>query len=296
MRALNIAIVFLTASCAPSAPPDPLALGDHAVPVDGVTLASHVAGRGPLCVVIPGGPGLTWTYARMPELEKRLTLVYVEPIGSGASGRLPPGQLYSVQRYAEQLEMFRAAVGIDRPCLLGHSHGGLIAQRYAIDHPDHVGPLVLYDTLSRDGHDLDQASLAGAKRFEDKPWYADAMKAFEAPAPTTDAAATATWVTSLPLYFRDYDAHRAAYDAAAKVPVSAAPNVQVAKSAALFDLRPEYGQLAAPTLVIVGSDDIVIPKRFSQEIADGIRGATLVVLAQSGHMGHLEEPERFARV
>jgi proline iminopeptidase len=54
--------------------------------------------------------------------------------------------------------------------------------------------------------------------------------------------------------------------------------------------------VTAPALVLVGSKDIVTPELFVREIVAGIRGPTLVVLAKSGHMGHLEEPERFAGV
>src|SRR6266581_8476411 len=65
-----------------------LAEGDHTVNAGGLALAYHVHGRGPYCIVHPGGPGLDWSYDRMPPLEARLTLIYLEPVGSGASAKL----------------------------------------------------------------------------------------------------------------------------------------------------------------------------------------------------------------
>src|SRR5262245_29458875 len=65
------------AACEHRSPP--LATGEHRFTSDGVELAYHVAGAGPPCIVHPGGPGMEWSYLRMPELERRLTLVYLEP-------------------------------------------------------------------------------------------------------------------------------------------------------------------------------------------------------------------------
>lgn len=300
---LRVLPLLLLAACGSSPPSlaaphtDPLGVGDHAAPVDGVTLAYHVAGSGPPCVVVPGGPGLTWTYARMPALEKRLTLVYVEPIGSGASGRLPPGETYSLQRYADQLEAFRATVGAERMCLIGHSHGGMIVLRYAAQHPSRVSALVAYDSPVRIDKDFGDAMFANAKQwFETKPWYAGAIAALSGPDATTDAEATAGWAKVYPLYFYDYDSNAAAYDAAGKVACSAAPEVQHAKTGGTLDMRTEYPSIQAPTLVLVGARDFICAEPFAREIASGVRGAQLVVLEKSGHMGHVEEPERFASV
>ncbi|MGC4857359.1 hypothetical protein ACLQ24_29335 [Micromonospora sp. DT4] len=47
-----------------------------------------VAGTGPVCVAHSGGPGIEWAYLRAPGIEEHFTMVYVEPVGTGASGRL----------------------------------------------------------------------------------------------------------------------------------------------------------------------------------------------------------------
>jgi proline iminopeptidase len=247
-------------------------------------------------VVVPGGPGLSWTYARMPALEKRLTLVYVEPIGSGASGRLPQGQTYSLQRYADQLEAFRAAVGLERACFIGHSHGGMIVLRYAAQHANRVSALVAYDAPVRFDKDFEDTMFASAKKwFEGKPWYAGAIGVFQGPDAKTDEEATAAWAKILPLYFYDYDSNAAAYDSG-KVALSAAPDAQAAKTEHPTDLRAELPGIKAPTLVVVGARDFICSEPFAREIASGVHGAHLVVLEKSGHMGHMEEPDRFATV
>jgi proline iminopeptidase len=111
---------------------DALAPGAHEIVVDGVTQRYHVAGAGPVCVVHSGRPGIGWQYMHMPWLDAMLTTVYVEPVGTGQSGRLPDHPRgYTLDRYCHCLHGIIEHLGIPAVHLLGHSHGGFVAQRYA---------------------------------------------------------------------------------------------------------------------------------------------------------------------
>src|SRR5215813_5393486 len=139
MRAAVIAVVLV--GCGSNE------LGDlHARSDDGTDVVYHVAGRGPVAIVHAGGPGLGWRYARMPLLEDHLTMVYIEPIGTGHSGRLADPDGYTLHAYSSSIEAVRAAVGTDRVFLIGHSHGGKIAMQYAAEHAAHLRGLILYST------------------------------------------------------------------------------------------------------------------------------------------------------
>ncbi|MGW4774519.1 alpha/beta fold hydrolase [Nocardia sp. NPDC004278] len=84
---------------------DASAPGVHAFDSDGVPQRYHVYGGGPVCLAHPGGPGFRWEYLRMPELEEHLTMVYVEPLGTGESGRLPTHPNgYTRERYSIALQ------------------------------------------------------------------------------------------------------------------------------------------------------------------------------------------------
>jgi pimeloyl-ACP methyl ester carboxylesterase len=56
------------------------------------------------------------------------------------------------------------------------------------------------------------------------------------------------------------------------------------------DSRPDLAAIACPTLVVVGEGDELIAPENSAEIADGIRGARLVTIADCGHLSTLERP------
>ncbi len=58
------------------------------------------------------------------------------------------------------------------------------------------------------------------------------------------------------------------------------------------DSRPILPDIACPTFVLCGRDDLVTPLEMSEEIADGIPGAELAVLDACGHVPMLEWPEK----
>ncbi len=68
--------------------PSVLAPGTHSIAVNGVAQHYHVSGMGPYCIAHAGGPGIDASYLRLPLLEESLTMVYLDPIGTGSSGRL----------------------------------------------------------------------------------------------------------------------------------------------------------------------------------------------------------------
>ena len=122
-----------------------LSPGWHAFDVDGVTQSYEVAGSGRMCVVHSGGPGIDSGYLRMPLLEDHLTMVYLDPIGTGRSGLLPRGE-YFMPTYAHYFEAVLDHIDQPRPIILGHSHGGMVALELAMRDPHRLGGLIAYDT------------------------------------------------------------------------------------------------------------------------------------------------------
>lgn len=281
---------------------DPLTAGAHTVDIDGVTQRYHVHGTGPVCVAHSGGPGISWEYLRMPALEQHLTVVYPEPIGSGDSGRLashPHG--YTRPRYSRFLDALTAHLGVSEVHLLGHSHGGFVAQYHALHHPEKVAGVILYESAPLTGPEHTAEAVRMVRRFaESRSGHPDLpaiLAAFEAmPAATDDERITEVARTLLPAYFADYWSRQDEF-----APLRAAVSATYI-SALDENLRPhliddsrELGSLAVPALVVVGRHDFICGMRWAQELHRLIPGAELLVLENSGHFGHVEEPEKFAR-
>ncbi|MEV5148606.1 alpha/beta fold hydrolase [Streptomyces sp. NPDC052727] len=178
-------------------PTAPLAPGAHTIEVDGTVQAYHVHGTGPVCVAHPGGPGIPWEYLRMPAAERHLTMVYAEPIGTGASGRLPRHpDGYVRARYSRFLEALIDHLGVGPVHLLGHSHGGFVVQYHALHHPGQVAGVILYDSAPVTGREHGAEAMrqvqAFAARHADRPELPAVLAALQSvPAARDDAGITA---------------------------------------------------------------------------------------------------------
>ena len=281
----------------------PLSPGAHHIMIDGVEITYHVAGAGPVVVVHPGGPGIEWSFVRMPRLEKLATAVYLEPVGTGASGRLTDPRGYTIDRYVGDVEGLRAHLRLQKFVLLGHSHGGFVAQAYALAHPDHLRGLILYDTSPTTGPEWQKDVEANVQWFKNEPWFAEAQDglAHETSA-NTDEEITVIFRHEMPLYFANWTAHAKDYEPyRARVRLSVAPGKATTDTSAsnsvgvapAFEVRDRLASIHVPTLVIVGKRDFVTSEKFGRMIHDAIPGSRFLLLEHSGHMGHIEEPGPF---
>lgn len=280
---------------------DPLSPGTHTYRVAGLVQRYHVHGDGPVCVAHSGGPGIHWEYMRMPALEEHLTMVYVEPVGTAEDSRLPSHPHgYTRERYSSFLKTLISRLGVSKVHLLGHSHGAFVAAYHAIHRPERLAGVVLYDGAPVTGpeHGAEAARMveAFAARHAGHPGLPGVLAAFEAMSGMSsdeDTVAVARGV--LPSYFADYwaneerfapfrDAVRATYISGLDEDLT--PDV--------VDDRAALKELTVPALVIVGRHDVICGVRWGLELDELIPDSRLLVLEHSGHMGHVEEPERFA--
>ncbi|WP_433566137.1 alpha/beta fold hydrolase [Nocardia sp. CA-151230] len=279
----------------------PLAPGVHTFDSDGISQRYHVYGSGPVCIAHPGGPGIFWEYLRMPALEEHLTMVYVEALGTGESGRLPTHPHgYTRERYSLALQRLIERLNVPEVYLLGHSHGAFVAAYHAIHRPARLAGVVLYEGApvtgpehgAEAGHRLQEFAAAHA----DRPELHEVLAAFGAmQAISSDEQTLAVARGILPSYFADYWGDEQRWAAFRKgLRANYISGLAADLTPDLVDDREELPNLTIPALVIVGRHDVICGPRWGQELHELIPNSRLVVLEHSGHMGHLEEPRRFA--
>lgn len=169
---------------------------------------------------------------------------------------------------------------------MGHSYGGFVALEYALRYPQSLGRLVLIGTSPAFDHG--EEVEANARRKGATPEQLEALET----TPRDDEEAWWLWKVIEPLYFRDYDAELAERVMGKTVVSNYAGD---AGDAILegWDLIPRLGEISAPTLILVGQDDFVCPPSRARIMHEGIPNSELVVLEESGHFAHAEEPEAF---
>jgi proline iminopeptidase len=268
---------------------------------DGRTLGYHKMGSGPALVCHPGGPGFSALYfGDLAGLWERFTLVLLHPRGTGTSGRPTDPRAYQIEDYVADVEELRVHLGLERLLLLGHSHGGMVAQAYAARHPGRVERLVLASTIARFGEPQQKAMQEGMDKRSGQPWYPDAVAALEEEQEgkfSSDEELGALVFRELPLYFAHFGAAEAGYLDTLKAETPNADTLKLFNKEIFesFDLRGELGAITAPTLVITGEEDFICGPVCAGEIASGIEGAKKVIVGDSGHMIFIEQPEEFER-
>ena len=247
----------------------------------------------------PGGPGFSSRYLDdLAGLGTQLRLVLIDPRGTGDSDRPRDPTAYRTSDYVADLEELRAYLGLDTLDLLGHSHGGVVAQAYAATYPHRVRRLVLASTLARFHEEQVQAMEEAMQAKSDEPWYEDARAALAAEqegAFESDEELGELVRREMPFYFARFgDDEREYLTFLAGERVNAdALRLFNTEIFATFDTRPELARIESPTLVVAGARDFITGPVCAAELVAGIDGAVYVELAESGHFVHVEDRDRF---
>lgn len=271
------------------------------VPVQGGEIQVRVNGdlnarRKPLMLVHGGPGGACWQmFPALPMAADRAIVVY-DQLDSGRSDAPGDPANWTVERYASEIEAVRAALGIERFHLLGHSWGGILATRYAADQPDRLQSLTLQGTpLSSRQWEVSVASLLdrlpdgqgeiireAERTGEMSEAYGAAMTAFfRAHINRTRSPAYA------PAYMRDVPEGRG--DALA----NAAVGMSITRMTGFldgFDEEPLLDGIATPTLLLNGEFDVITPAT-TRALLPRLKAGTFVELAGAGHMAQFDRPE-----
>jgi len=110
-------------------------------------------GNGPVLILVHGigSSGASWD-ALIPALCRDFSPVALDLHGHGESARPEHGYLYD--DYIRDIEGTLVALGVDRPLVMGHSLGGIVALWWAARHPDTAAGIVVVDSPLRSGQDF----------------------------------------------------------------------------------------------------------------------------------------------
>ncbi len=261
-------------------------------PLNTVVLGS----RGDPILAIHGGPGMDHNYlaSGLAPLAEDRRLVLYDQRGTGASDLPVDSASVSFDVFVDDVDGVRAAQGIERINVLGHSFGGLLAIAYALRHPDRVRSLILVGTVEPGQRYLArvQENQRSRRTAADSAELAELVRS-EAFRLRDPGAVNRVYEVS----FRSTFADPARADQLLELGLTAVSARNGSAVAALvggslgsYDWWDRLSSIDVPTLVVHGARD-PIPLDMARELADSIPDARLVVVDGAGHFPFLEAPE-----
>lgn len=243
-------------------------------------------GAGTPVVFVHGGPGDNHLNF-LPHVEElarthRVILYDQNDVGRSTSATARP---HTIAREVETLEAVRAALGLERLDLVGHSWGTILALSYADAHPARVARLMLVGSIGTDAraYQLFGQRLMGRLAPEDMT----RLQALQAEGRLTPKLAHEE--IFLPHYFHDRAKTRrlgSTIDYA--ITQELAP--QIMRD---FHLGERVGTFRFPIRVVMGARDLLTLDDMRREFAAAPE-VSFVEIAEAGHWPFAEQPERFA--
>lgn len=240
---------------------------------NGETIHYLKEGAGPAVALVHSlGSSVHLWRAQIAALKDRYTVIACDARGHGNSSA--KGEC-SVATAAQDLKAVLDHLGIAECHLVGISTGGPVALTLAAQSPAAVRSLVLADTFAK--------PVEGSKERVEATAEAIAYVSMEEFG-TQYAAETLLPSTSLDVQ-----------DELAGVISKVNPKVyiQLMRSAVLGDFTALLASVKAPTLVLIGENDMIAPRSESDFLVRNIPNATLEVIPAAGHLGSLDNPAAF---
>ncbi len=250
----------------------------HAVWQGRVRLRVLSEGSGPPLVFFHGPWGLAWD-PFLAELARTFTVFAPEHPGTTPDA---PDDVYHLDGlwdlvlcYDELLQAF----GLERAAVVGHSFGGMIACELAAAYPRRAERLVLIDPIGfwRDAEPVVnwmmlEPDVQRARIFRDP--QSEAARRLFGPSEPADAAAAArirlVWAMGATGKF-----------------IWPIPDK---------GLKKRIHRVTAPTLLVWGADDRIVPPSYADEFVKRIPGARVQLVDACGHAPQLEQPAAVARL
>ncbi len=262
--------------------------------IDGARLRVLDVGSGRPIVLVHGLAGNMrhFTYALVDRLKDEFRVVVLDRPGCGYS--VPaPGSSARLSGQAGLVISLVAALGLERPLLVGHSLGGAIALAVALDHPDRLGGLALIAPLS---HAMDEAPRA-FRLLATRSGLKRTLVAWLLATPLSIAGSrrTLTQVFGPDAVPDDFGQRGGGLLGLRPASFEAASRDMVSVTEDLPSMEERYATLALPVGLLCGTGDRLLdPAVHCAPLATKIPGATIAWVENGGHMVPIVHPNRTA--
>lgn len=264
-------------------------------------VAYYEAGIGEPLLLLHGCPFSSFVWRKiMPPLSARFRCIAPDLLGLGDT-ETPSVADWSLGAQAAMIVRFLDALGLGRVHIVGHDHGGAVAQLLAAEHPQRIDRLVLSNAEAYDN--WPSARERPFVRLTQIPVLGDAvmwlysrraifrLALIEARAVKDSSVLTAELLDGY-IQANLSDQHRRA-----KTKRFLAGQFDPGNNRTTLDLLDGLRRFEHPTLLLWGADDVHFGLEWARRLLQDIPGSMrLEAVAGAGHLVMEEQPERFATV
>lgn len=223
-------------------------------------------------------------YKQLPVLGARFRTLALDYRDVGDSDEVT--EPYSIGDVAEDVRELMQALGIKRASLIGISMGGFVALELAVRHPDLVDKLILVVTSA--GGPTHVSTSPEIMRLL-LPAEEEDVETGEGARRVCSAVAAPRWAERHPEEIETF------VEIARHRPMTRAAYLRQLAANRGHDVSGELGRIGAPTLVIHGDVDPLVPVENGRLLAERIGGARLIVYTDTGHIPEVERADEFNR-
>ena len=261
------------------------------VEIDGVRLHYIERGAGAPLVMLHGLGSMVEELALSPVFAlaaARYRVIAIDRPGYGHSSR-PRGRWWGPRAQAALVHRMLAELGIERPIVLGHSFGALVALALALAHPAGLRGVVLASGYYFPTGRIDVPLMAPPAI----PVLGDLLRHTVSP-----LIGRALWPGMLKLMFGPaavppYFARFPVWMVLRPSQLRASAEESAVLLPSVFAMQHKYADLAVPPVLIAGAQDRYVDhERHSVRLAERIAGSELLLSPRAGHMVHHTDPRR----
>lgn len=251
------------------------------VKVGDINIYYETHGEGEALVLIMGYGGHSgWWAPQISVFSQEYRVVAFDNRGAGRSDK--PDIPYTMQMMAGDIAGLLEAIGIDAAHVYGVSMGGMIAQEFALRYPDRVTSLILGCTTCGGTHSIMPDAEAVTFLFD--------MEGREQVTPEERARQMLPFLCSQEFIDNNPDIIEQFVTTVAEYVTPIHGYTRQGEAIMGHDTHDRLPNIKAPTLVIAGDTDRLVPVENSRLLASRIAGAELVILKDTGH-GFMETAE-----
>lgn len=223
-------------------------------------------------------------YKQLPVLGARFRTLALDYRDVGDSDEVT--EPYAIGDVAEDVHELMQALGIERASLIGISMGGFVALELAVRHPDLVDKLILVVTSAGGATHVSTSPAIMRLLLPDTE---EEVETGEGARRVCSAVAAPGWADRHPEEIETF------VEIARHRPMTKAAYLRQLAANRGHDVSGELGRIHAPTLVIHGDVDPLVPVENGRLLAERIDGARLIVYPDTGHIPEVERPDEFNR-